>query len=344
MSWMKFAVNNNLCFISCCSALEERLGVSCRQLTGSPYHEWLPAIREGTDDALCKVVQFGEPVQLADYRFVSWNGTCTADVVIEPMKMDDGTVGAQVQIGALEFCDQSNSLPAVKRWSDMGKLAAMLSHGVRNPLNAIKGAVTYLQGRYSEEADLQEFTGIMVEEISRLEQFVCGFLSTSTQGAEPELVAVDSLLKKVVSYTLLQAKAAGVSIALQCDDIIPVRIDAFQFEQAVLNLINNALAVLDDGGRIQLSCTLLQQGALPFALVEVADDGPGMDPARIKELHDPASEPELGKDRGFGLYITREVVTAGGGRLEIASAEGQGTRVQLWLPAVKIETEAQGQS
>ncbi|WP_235606844.1 ATP-binding protein [Syntrophotalea acetylenivorans] len=318
--------------------------MSCRQLIGSPYHEWLPTIREGADDALSKVIRFGEPVQLVGYRFVSWNGACTADVVIEPMMMDDGAVGARVQIGDLEFCAPSNSLPAGKRWSDMGKLAAMLSHGVRNPLNAIKGAVTYLQGRYSEEADLQEFTGIMVEEISRLEQFICGFLSTSTQGAEPELVTADSLLKKVVSYTLLQAKAAGVSIALLGDDIIPVRIDAFQFEQAVLNLVNNAMAVLDDGGHIQLSCTMLQQGGLPFAVVEVADDGPGMDPARIKELHDPASEPQLGKDRGFGLYITREVVTSYGGRLEIVSAEGQGTRVQLWLPAAKSETEAQEQS
>lgn len=343
MSWMKFAVNHNLCLISCCSALEERLGVSCRQLIGSPYHEWLPAIREGNNDALCKVIRLGEPVQLADYRFVLLHGTCTADVVIEPLMMDDGTVGAQVQIESLEFCNPSNRLPAVKRWSDMGKVAAMLSHGVRNPLNAIKGAVTYLQGRYSEEADLQEFTGIMVEEISRLEQFICGFLSTSTQGAESELVAVDSLLKKVASYTLLQAKVSGVSITLQCDDIMPVRIEAFQFEQAVLNLVNNALAVLDGGGHIQLSCTMLQQGGLPFAVVEVTDDGPGMDPSRIKELHDPASEPELGKDRGFGLYITREVVTSYGGRLEIASAEGRGTRVRLWLPAANNEAAVQGQ-
>ncbi len=344
MSLMKFTVNQNLCFISCSSTLEDRLGVACRHLIGTPYHEWLPVIRQGADDALCKVIRQGEPLQLAGYRFVSWNDACTADVVIEPMRMDDGSAGAQVQISNLDLCNETNSLPAVKRWSDMGKVAAMLSHGVRNPLNAIKGAVTYLQGRYSEEADLQEFTGIMVEEISRLEQFICGFLSTSTEGGEPEQVAVDSLLKKVVSYTLLQAKAAGVSIALQCNDIFPVRIDAFQFEQAVLNLINNALAVLDEGGRIQLSCTMLEQGGLPFAVVEVADDGPGMDPVRVMELHDPASEPQLGKDRGFGLYITREVVTSYGGRLEIISSEGQGTRVQLWLPAAKSEVEVQERS
>ena len=333
MSGMNFAVNHNLCFISCSSSLEERVGVSCRQLIGSPYHEWLPAIREGADDALSKVVRLGESVQLTGYRFVSWNGAWTADVIVEPLVMDDGAIGAQVQIGTLESCCQSNSGPAGQRWSDRGKVAAMLSHGVRNPLNAIKGAVTYLQGRYSGEAELQEFAGIMVDEISRLEQFISGFLSTSTQGSEPELVQVNSLLNKIATYTSLQAQAAGVSIALRCGEALPVRIDSFQFEQAVLNLLNNALAVLTDGGRIVLSSTMAQQSGLPTVVVEVADNGPGMDPAKVEALRDPASEPELGKDRGFGLFITREVVTSYGGCLEIVSIEGEGTRVRLLLPA-----------
>jgi two-component system nitrogen regulation sensor histidine kinase GlnL len=339
---MNFAVNHNLCFVRCSSALEERLGVPCRQLIGSPYHEWLPAIREGADDALRKVVRLGEPVLLTEYRFVSWNGAWTADVVVEPLVMEDGAAGAQVRIGVLESCRRSNHDSAGQRWSDMGKVAAMLSHGVRNPLNAIKGAVTYLQGRYAEEAELQEFAGIMVEEISRLEQFISGFLSTSTQGSEPELVQVDSLLNKVATYTSLQAQAAGVSINLHCGEVLPVRIDGFQFEQAVLNLLNNALAVLGEGGRIMLSSTMAQHD-LPTVVVEVADNGPGMDPDRVQALRDPGSEPELGKDRGFGLFITREVITSYGGRLEIVSTEGEGTRVRLLLPAAVEDFAGQEQ-
>ena len=344
MSWMNFAVNHNLCFISCSSALEQRLGVSCRQLIGSPYHEWLPTIHEGADDALRKVMRLGEPVQLPGYRFVSWDGAWTADVVIEPMVTDDGAAGARVQIGVLKSCRRSNSGPAAQRWSNMGKVAAMLSHGVRNPLNAIKGAVTYLQGRYADEVELQEFAGIMVEEISRLEQFISGFLSTSTQSSEPELVQVDSLLNKIATYISLQAQAAGVSIVLRCGEVLPVRIDGFQFEQAVLNLLNNALAVLEDGGRIVLSTTMAQQAGLPMVVVEVADNGPGMNSARVEALQDPASEPELGKDRGFGLFITREVVTSYGGRLEIVSAESEGTRVRLLFPAEVGDFAGQGQS
>ncbi|MEZ4485600.1 MAG: HAMP domain-containing sensor histidine kinase [Syntrophotaleaceae bacterium] len=312
-------------------------------MIGSPYHEWLPAIRRGADDALRQVVLLGVPVRLADYRFVSWNGVWTADVVAEPLVADDGAIGAQVKIGPLRPCRKLKSGSEGQGWNDMGKVAALLSHGVRNPLNAIKGAVSYLQGRYADEVELQEFAGIMVEEISRLEQFISGFLSTSSCGSRPELVQVAPLLKKVTTYTFLQAQAAGVSIVLRCDDVLPVCIDAYQFEQAVLNLLNNALEVLEEGGRIVLSSTMTQRAGLPMVVVEVADNGPGMDLARVEALHDSSSEPEPGKDRGFGLFITREVVASYGGHLEIVSAEGEGTRVRLLLPSAQDETEARRQ-
>lgn len=342
MSGLTFAVDHNLCFISCSSALEERLGVPCQQLTGTPYHEWLPTICDGADDLLRQVVRLGESLQLDDHHFVSWNGDWTADIIADPMVTEDGVVGARVHIRGLQPRLRSSSGLGGQCWNDMGKVAALLSHGVRNPLNAIKGAVTYLQGRYADEDDLQEFAGIMVDEISQLEQFISGFLSTSTQSSGPELVQVDSLLKKIATFISLQAQAAGVSIALRCSEVLPVRIDGFQLEQAILNLFNNALAVLTDGGHIQLSCTMVQQAGLPMVVVEVADNGPGIEAAKIEALQDPASEPELGKDRGFGLFITREVATSYGGCLEIISTEGEGTWVRLILPAAQDEDEGQG--
>jgi two-component system nitrogen regulation sensor histidine kinase GlnL len=342
MSTLSFVVDHNLCLVSCSADFEQRLGVSCGDLVGSPYSEWVPAIREGGADALRKVVDLGEPLALTGYRFAALEGVWTADVSIDPLTTTDGNDGARVRIDGLKPCRPSCAASAQSGWSDRGKVAAMLSHGVRNPLNAIKGAVTYLQSRYAEEAELQEFAGIMAEEISRLEQFISGFLSTSCQGSRLEPVEVNSLLNKVVAYTALQARAAGVSIALQCSTVPPVRVDAYQFEQAVLNLVNNALTVLGEGGRILLSSAVEHRSGRPLTMVEVADNGPGMDSTRIEALRNPASEPELGKDRGFGLFITREVVTAFGGSLEIDSAEGKGTRVRLILPAMQDEAERQG--
>ncbi len=149
-------------------------------------------------------------------------------------------------------------------------------------------------------------------------------------------------MNKIAGYITLQAQAAGVSIVLQCSAVSPVRVDTYQFEQAILNLVNNSLAVLGEGGHIILSTSMDYRSRRPVVIIEVADNGPGMDSARISALRDPTSEPELGRDRGFGLFITREVVVSYGGSLEIDSASSEGTRVRLVLPAATGEFCEQG--
>ncbi len=324
---LNFSVDDKLCLVSCSGALAELLGLPGQAPLGAPYHKWLRPIRCGSEDAVAMVVRLGKPLRLAGHPFVCRHGSCAVDIVIESL-----AAGALVNIDTHEACRPLTGGRCAQRWSGMDKVAAMLSHGVRNPLNAIKGAVTYLQGRYAHEAELGEFADIIVEEISRLEQFISGFLSTSRQDSIPEPVEINGLLKKIVAYTSLQAQAAGVAVALECAVVPPLRIDAFQLEQAVLNLFNNALAVLPEGGEILLASRVEQWDGRSFVVVEVADNGPGMPRAKIEALQDPASEPEPGRDRGFGLFITREVVAAYGGRLEIVSAASQGTRVRLLLP------------
>jgi two-component system nitrogen regulation sensor histidine kinase GlnL len=125
---------------------------------------------------------------------------------------------------------------------------------------------------------------------------------------------------------------SGVELVLDCGPVNPIRINPFQVEQAVLNLLNNAIAALPDGGRIRLGSNNCRRQARQFIAVEVADDGPGMAAAQIASLKDPASSPERGRERGFGLYITREVVQSHGGLMEIDSEPGMGTVVRLLFP------------
>lgn len=328
MPELNFRVDRSLCLVSCSLALEDRLGVSKKQLLNLPYVTWLPALRLEEEDAVQKAIEHHRRLFLQAYRFPALTGVLVADVVIEPLP---DRSGAEIQIGPL-----LSEAPAPQpRWNDVTRVAAKLSHGVRNPLNAIKGAVTYLQGRYAKEAELQEFSAIIVEEISRLEQFVNGFLSTSGRGFAPEKIDVNPLLKKIASYVSLQARSAQVTLVLHCGAVPSVRVDAFQLEQAILNLVNNALAALAEGGRIVLSSHLADYAGEPHVVIKVADNGCGMDPERLAALRNPASEPEAGSEHGFGLYITRDVIASFGGRFEIAESNHRGTQIQLLLPALR---------
>lgn len=331
---LSFRVDEKLRLVSCSPALEKLLEIPSQVPLDSPYYQWLPPIRTGSHDAVEQVVRRGESLQLADHRYGCLGGSCAVDLSIEPLTAPDRTLGAQVNISVREPLRGAAREGSEPHWDDMGKVVAMLSHGVRNPLNAIKGAVTYLQGRYAHEAELGEFADIMIEEITRLEQFISGFLSTSCQDSEPALVDINGLLQKIAVYTSLQAQAAGVSLVLECGSLPLLRIEPFQIEQAILNLLNNALAVLSVGGEIRLTSRVEQLAGRAMVAVEVVDDGPGMPRAKIEALHEPCSVPEAGRDRGFGLFIVREVIAAYGGSLEIISEMGQGTRVRLLLPVV----------
>jgi two-component system nitrogen regulation sensor histidine kinase GlnL len=305
----------------------------CKDLHGLPYNQLLPRLFYKEHDALDWVLQTGESLVLQEVQLGERLPVQVADLTIEPL-LDEGIPsGVRVVVCTQQGAAANSPLPPLARSEELEKLVIMLSHGVRNPLNAIKGAVSYLQSRFAHEPDLEEFTGIMSEEIARLERFIGGFLATSCFDQAVIPLDVNALLKKIALYTSLQARVAGIDMIVNCGVVPPLHANPFQIEQAILNLLNNAIAILPSGGQVRLISRLERREGREFVTLEVADDGPGMSPAKIAALNDPTSGPERGRERGFGLFITREVVQAHGGLMEVVSATGEGTCVRLLLPA-----------
>ena len=147
-------------------------------------------------------------------------------------------------------CAAARKLGEAQRLIDIGKIASTLAHGVRNPLNAIKGAVVYLRGKYAHEAPLIEFTRIMEEEISRLEGFISRFLSSSISTAESADVDVNSLLRRIEVFTAYQLFNRSITPVFELADVPPIRVNEFHLEQAVLNVVNNAIEAMKAGGRL----------------------------------------------------------------------------------------------
>lgn len=319
---------------SCCEQLGEMRALACEQMLGLPYDQLLPKLVYKDQDALGWVLQTGEEIRLEEVplgdRFLP--AMNVADLELSPLQKEGVCTGVRVVMRPGKDPAASPGTSLLRRSEELEKLTVMLSHGVRNPLNAIKGAVSYLQSRYAHEPELGEFTGIMSEEIARLERFIGGFLATSCFDQSAVPLDINALLKKISVYNSLQARVAGVELVLDCGPVKPLLVNPFQVEQAILNLLNNAIAVLPPGGQIRLVSRLVQRQGSDFVVVKVIDNGPGMAPAKIAALNDPASGPERGRERGFGLYITREVIQAYDGFMEIDSEAGTGTEVRLVLP------------
>jgi len=293
---------------------------------GMKYYEVLPKILADDRDALSVALADKTPLNLKAYSFNCLYDRVKADVRIEPVRVDSGKVEVlRVEISPYSACSMDRKLQKSQRLIDIGKIASTLAHGVRNPLNAIKGSVVYLREKYSNEQTLIEFTRIMEEEITRLDNFISKFLSTSISVAGLSESDVNELLKKIEIYTSLQTHTNDISANYEYGDIPRVAIDSFQLEQAVLNVINNSIEAIGSGGHLSVKTRIQKVSGNDFVLIDISDTGPGMADNGINGI---STE---NKGRGFGLFITREILQYYGGFIEIKSRKGAGTAVRLYL-------------
>lgn len=318
--------------------IAELTGRSPSTVLGKKYYEVLPRIFADNKDAISMVLRKNKALTIKGYSFSCLSDHIKADIRINPEKEGTSKVKkVKVDIYHCSTCSLAKKLQNSQRLIDIGRVASTFAHGVRNPLNAIKGAVVYIREKYANEPTLIEFTNIMAEEISRLDNFIARFLSTSITEAGLSETDINSLLRKIEVVTSLQAHASNITSIYKYGNIPSIMINSFQLEQAILNVLNNAIEAMPSGGQLTVKTQPEKHSGIDVASIEISDTGPGMAEGRMHKM----SVPLKGKGKGFGLFITREILQYYGGNLEIKSKKGSGTTVRLYLP-VKREERGEG--
>lgn len=228
-----------------------------------------------------------------------------------------------------------NELVRSEKLISLGRMSAGMAHEIRNPLNAMKGAVVYIQRRRPDDPLVQEYTQLVSEEIDRLNAFVTDFLYFARQ-AKPKPVPVDmnQLILSVQQLFTEQAQKRDIHFSNRLDKRLPpIMLDRHQIEQVMVNLVINAMDALPDGGIISFSSYLLQSadGAPDRVRVELCDDGLGIPEANLQAIFDPFfSTKESGI--GIGLPLSLGIVESHGGTLEVRPREQSGTLATFELP------------
>lgn len=304
----------------------ESTGMAAVEAMGKKYYMVIPRIIANGRDAFISVLRTGKRLELKGHYFGVLSGGVRADIAIEPSRGGDGAIDGLNSRIELNPDRGPERLDNAQRLIETGKTATAFVHSVRNPLNAIKGTVVYLKGRYSGDPTLQEFASIIEDEIKRLDDFISRFLSSSSSDMELCEVDINEILKKIELLTTLQARSKDIRFIYSYGKVPPVLANSFQLEQAILNVINNALEALRPGEEFRVSTSLDGSNVI----VEVSDTGPG--------IAQPGAEAAPAKKcggRGFGLLITREIIRQSGGRVEIKSIKGGGTTVRMYLPVLR---------
>lgn len=335
MNSYKLTVDQDLVIRSVEFPRDDMVSLFAAELVGQPYHGFFPVVLESGEDAVKKVLREGFPLIIKGVQTLSLCGEVQAEIHITPLRGVDGSItGVEVNRQVGSGCHMLETLRRERRLIDIGKSSAALAHGVRNPLNAIKGAVVYLKDTFGKEPTLVEFAGIIEEEISKLDGFITRFLSTSLLESESVLLDINELLRRILAMNSFHAYAKKITFGTEFAELSKVKADAFQLEHAVMNVINNSLEAMGEGGVLRLKTEAARRNDRHYVCIEVSDTGRGMGRSVFRGgVSDRVEKARRDDGRGFGLFITREIVQSHGGHLEITSRKDIGTTVRIFIPA-----------
>lgn len=220
--------------------------------------------------------------------------------------------------------------------SAMGRLALNMAHEIRNPLNAavlqlhmLSRHVEKLAIQIEEKAILRKRAAVVGDEIARLNRLLTEFLELSRPRAilrEP--VHVGRLVSDVLELETERAGSRGVRFVreLAADACIAIG-DREKLKQVAINLVVNALDVMQDGG--ELRATVM--GYPEEVEMTFQDTGPGIPPDDLEKIFESFYTTKPG-GTGLGLAIVKQIVDQHAGRIEITSTLGQGTLVRVAIP------------
>lgn len=227
------------------------------------------------------------------------------------------------------------------RLASIGRLAAGIAHEVGNPLTGIVMVASNLR-RESVSEDVEERLGLLIDEARRIQDIVQNLVDFSRGGSgsdpmgiEPRPVDVREVAQEAVKLLRLGRRHREVDVRVEAPAGIVALADKQRLVQVFLNLLANACDASRPGQVVRVQA---EPSGTSEVRIDVIDEGHGIEPAAVSHLFDPfyTTKP-VGEGTGLGLAVVFSIVRAHGGRIDVQSEPGRGTRMQAFLPAAVEE-------
>lgn len=221
-----------------------------------------------------------------------------------------------------------------EKMSAMGFLAAGIAHELNTPLGVILGNVAALDDLRKTPAARKRLD-VIERAVQRCRALVDGLLAFARKEDEaPREFALEEAVSGALSLVAPEARVRIVDVRHEFrDPPLLVRGHRNRIEQVLINLGNNALDALAEGGRLVFRTSLERRDGRAWARVQVIDNGRGIPKAILPKVTEPFfTTKKEGRGTGLGLSLASEIVAKHGGTLSIESAVGKGTTVTVLLP------------
>jgi signal transduction histidine kinase len=228
------------------------------------------------------------------------------------------------------IADAREKVLATERLAAIGKMAAHVTHEVRNPLSSIALNLDLLEEELDTDAvEPRALLQAIGKEVARLSRLSDQYLSMARRKA-PEFEESDlgSLVRASAEFMRAEVEGHGLRLSVNVEPNLPwVMADQGQIRQVIFNLIRNAREAMPEGGDIEVSVVSEQDSVV----ICVSDTGPGVPAEEVKQLFDPFFTTKS-HGTGLGLAVTRQILTAHGGRLSYEAREPHGSIFSMVLP------------
>ncbi len=217
---------------------------------------------------------------------------------------------------------------------------ANVSHELKTPITSIKGFVETLQdGADADPQARTRFLGIIAKQAEHLNAIVADLLLLSSVEHQTrqhqitlETLPLRPMLESAVEVCNVQAAGKQIPVTVSCPEDLKARISPHLLEQAVTNLVENAIKYSESGASVNVTASI--EG--PNVIIDVRDTGRGIEQRHLERLFERFYRVDKGRSRqlggtGLGLSIVKHIALAHGGRVTVKSALGEGSTFRLHL-------------
>jgi two-component system phosphate regulon sensor histidine kinase PhoR len=247
---------------------------------------------------------------------------------------------------------QNRRIGAVVVFNDVSRLrrlenlrrdfVANVSHELKTPITSIKGFVeTLLDGAIKDPVEAERFLRIVAKNADRLNAIIEDLLMLSRleqggkEGMEMQKAGLCGLMNSAVEVCAQRAAEKNITICVECPEDLTAIVNPPLIEQALINLIGNAVKYSADGKNIVVSACTERDGIV----LSVKDYGYGIEKEHLERLFERFYRVDKGRSRqeggtGLGLSIVKHIAQAHGGTVSVQSRFGEGSVFSIFLPAV----------
>jgi signal transduction histidine kinase len=223
-----------------------------------------------------------------------------------------------------------------EKLASIGEMAAAVAHGLRNPLASLRAATQVALRQVRGAPDAEDHLRTAIAEVDRLDRRITHLLSFSRPAPfRPLPEQLPRLVSGLLPTFSTQFHERGIQLETDLPDDLPeVQVDPIQLEQALVEILSNAMEAMPKGGRLTIrGYRDADDGKAVHVVIEIADTGDGIPQQVLPSVCDPFFTTKA-DGTGLGLAIAKRYVAQNGGTMQITSTQGAGTAVQIRFQGV----------